>query len=239
MIRNSILAIALAFIYSCSSTGSNNESSVNDGAETAATSQESSASSSGIKIKQGMLSMTSPMGGTGQVNTIYFKDYGKQIAMIASGKLEMGGAAIEYSSRMLHKDGYTYNIDLTNNTGTKTKIEDGEMPMMLFVEQENFSDEQMAAGNVKNLGEETVAGKLCKVYSAEQTDEDTGMQMSVKYHVWNGMLLKTAINGVVIAEVTEINENPVFPDNVFEVPSDIEFREFNLDNMFDNFPDMQ
>ena len=108
------------------------------------------------EVKSGKITMEMDMMGQTMVQEIYFDDYGAKQATV----MNMQGQKM----RQITKDGSNIMIDDAAKTATKMPA----MGMMGGGEQRiNFSnlDEKTIKKNkIQEAGEETVAGKTCKVY---------------------------------------------------------------------------
>ncbi len=78
---------------------------------------------------------------------------------------------------------------------------------------------------IKEIGEETVAGKTCKKYSLQQ--EQMGQTIDCEVSVWNGIVLKTVMKmgmvEVMSQTATEIQENAEVESSKFEIPEGVTF----------------
>lgn len=79
--------------------------------------------------------------------------------------------------------------------------------------------------DIREVGEETVAGKPCKIYTVRK--EEMGMTADVKMWVWKGLQLKmeTTMGGTTLYSetTTGIRENVPIPADKLQVPPGLEF----------------
>ena len=111
----------------------------------------------------------------------------------------------------ISKDGVMYLV----NKGEKSVQ---EMPGRDQINYLNLTDEIIAKYKVKEIGNETVSGKECTIYTAEINQ--MGQSAKATVSVWNGFAMKSTIDmgGFAMSQkIVEINEGPVDAAK-FEVP---------------------
>ena len=154
-------------------------------------------------IKSGSYKTEMDMMGQVITNTTYFDDYGaKEVTSMSMMGMEI---------TQLQKDGTMYTI----NKGEKSVQ---EMPGRDQINYLNLTDEIIAKYKVKEIGNETVSGKECTIYTAEINQ--MGQTAKATVSVWNGFAMKSTIDmgGFAISQkIVEINEGPV-DAALFEVP---------------------
>ena len=164
-------------------------------------------------IKSGEITTETDLMGQVMSATTYFDNYGN--LQYSRTKMSMMGMDIDMGT--LQRDGKTYMI----NYGDKT-VQDGMPGGMGGGRQEinylNLTDEVIAKNKIKEVGEEEVSGKPCKVYTTEISQ--MGQTVEVKVYVWEGIPMKTVTNAMgmeIVAKVTEVKECEV-DASLFEVP---------------------
>ncbi|MBR2225135.1 MAG: hypothetical protein IJ893_03275 [Bacteroidales bacterium] len=154
-------------------------------------------------IKSGSYKTEMDMMGQTITNTTYFDDYGaKEVT-----EMDMMGMQMTQIS----KDGVIYIV----NKGDKSVQ---EMPGRDQINYLNLTDEIIAKYKVKEIGNETVSGKECTIYTAEINQ--MGQTAKATVSVWNGFAMKSSIDMGGFAmnqKIVEINEGPVDAAK-FEVP---------------------
>ena len=154
-------------------------------------------------IKSGSYKTEMDMMGQTITNTTYFDDFGaKEVT-----EMDMMGMQMTQIS----KDGVMYLV----NKGEKSVQ---EMPGRDQINYLNLTDEIIAKYKVKEIGNETVSGKECTIYTAEINQ--MGQSAKATVSVWNGFAMKSTIDmgGFAMSQkIVEINEGPVDAAK-FEVP---------------------
>jgi outer membrane lipoprotein-sorting protein len=155
--------------------------------------------------------------------SIYFDDFGNKECVETMGSMDMGMAGkVQMHQMLITKDGYLYSFDMTNKTGTKTKINTGGSQKE--IDFSNMTDEMMKQMKITKGGTEVLLGKSCQQYSME----DPTLKMKSTYSVWNGIPLKSEveISGIVAkVTATKLEENATIPAEKFEIPKDVKITE--------------
>ncbi len=231
MKRIYLLLIAVLFIaYSCNE-GENNVNKENDSTLSEVISVEKqdidendnySAEDKKIGVKNAFVEYEINMMDIITKMSTYFKDHGKLTCADVTLKV-MG---MEMKNRTLVKDGYTYSLEMDKKKGEKfknTKTKEGFDPNN--INYENLSEEIKKKFNIKEIGEEKILGKNTKIFSVD----DKG---SIgKVWIWKNIPLKTEMeqNSMkVVMTAISINENPTFPDGIFDIPEEFEITEVNV-----------
>lgn len=153
--------------------------------------------------------------------TWYVDDYGKKESLELTMKTG-GVAGVEKHIRTI-TDGAAsvITVDLDMKTAMRMKLP--QQPINYL----KLTPDVIEKYKIKEVGEETIAGKTCKKYTLEITQMGQTLQMSV--WVWKGMALKseTASNKMVVMVETakEINESTTVPADKFVVPEGIKIAE--------------
>ena len=146
----------------------------------------------------------------------YFNDYGKSEATTSSfswegNTMRMRNITKDDKSYMLNTDDKTYfNMNMRFNNVNFLKL------------TQDVKDKN----KIKELGDETIAGKPCKKYSYEITMMDRTSTVTV--WIWKGIALKTVSSfgeWDSTETATEIQENATVDASLFVVPSDYSLRE--------------
>ena len=159
-------------------------------------------------IKSGILTQKSEMGET----TVYFDNYGA----IEAQKMKMNFMGNEMDMTILRKDGKTYMINASEKQ--VQEMPDGGMGgnSINFL---NLTDAVKSANKIKEAGKETILGKECTKYTMEASQ--MGMTMTQTVWVWQGIALKTLIDGGQFTfgnEVVKFEENATIPASTFDIP---------------------
>lgn len=107
-------------------------------------------------------------------------------------------------------------VDLTENTASYTSEE--EIIGIVISKPEDLKD-------YKKVGEETVAGKLCKVYQSEP--QEPGNVVDIQW-IWQDIVLRRVIVNEIMStgfEITSIELNVPIPPEKFEIPKGIKIEE--------------
>lgn len=150
-----------------------------------------------------------------------FDDFGAKSSSEMSG--EMMGQKMHQLT--ITKDGYTYQLDLTKNTGSKHKS--NERDNMDF---RNMTPEQMKAQGIMATGADSVInGKECKVYTIDpsanqKTPSKGGPEMKGRVWIWNGIPMKMEMGTMMKMEMTKM-ETSAPASSAFDVPADVKVSE--------------
>ncbi len=165
-------------------------------------------------IKSGIIKTSGTTQGITSTATIYFDNYGEKEASTTALETPMGK---QETMQLTTKDSM-FVISLTQKIGQKQALS----------EQINFlkiTPVDIIKYKIKDLGEETVAGKPCKKYSLQQ--EQMGQTIITEVSVWNGITLKATIKlgemEVGTQTATEIQENAEIEPLKFEIPEGVTF----------------
>lgn len=165
-------------------------------------------------IKSGIIKTSGTTQGITSTATIYFDNYGEKEASTTALETPMGK---QETMQLTTKDSM-FVISLTQKIGQKQALS----------EQINFlkiTPVDIIKYKIKDLGEETVAGKPCKKYSIQQ--EQMGQTIITEVSVWNGITLKATIKlgemEVGTQTATEIQENAEIEPSKFEIPEGVTF----------------
>ena len=172
------------------------------------------------EVKSGKVTMEMDMMGQTMVQEIYFDDYGAKQATV----MNMQGQKM----RQIAQDGSNIMIDEAAKTATKMPA----MGMMGGEQRINFSnlDEKTIKKNkIQEAGEETVAGKTCKVYKYKVMM--MGQAVSATACVYKGIVLKSTTStdfGEMGQKATKIEENITIDPSMFTVPEGVKIQEMDM-----------
>lgn len=158
-------------------------------------------------IKSGEITTQTDLMGQKMSATTFFDEYGA--LQYSRTKMSMMGMDIDMGT--LQRDGKVYMINYSDKTVQ-------EMPVQQDINYMNLTDEVVAKNKIKEIGEEEVSGKPCKVYSMDVSQ--MGQTVRIKASVWEGIPMKTVSSTMgmdVVAEVIEVKEGAV-DASLFEVP---------------------
>lgn len=193
---------------------------------------KSSKNSSGYYgIETGIIEYEMKMMGMNTSMKTFFKDKGN----VQSTDVKIKVMGQELSTKTLILNDLMYVFDVNAKTGTKTKINKEEAFDYKNADFENFSEEELAAHNIKKEGSEKVAGKQCNIFSINSQEGG-----NIKVWIWKNIPLKWKIleSGMEIEmKAIKIEENPNFPDKIFEVPNNYNIEEVNFDDVNEQMKD--
>lgn len=175
-----------------------------------------------IKYKLDMGKEMAAMGSTMEM-TKYFDNHGEKEMNETSTKISVAGMNMNTTSRSIIKDGWAYNWQTDKKTGYKTKITDFDPEQLDY---RNLKEEIMDKYKMKDEGTATVQDKTCHVYS--YTADMKGKSMSGKSYIWDNIMMKmeTTMEGRTMGmEVSELTENAKLESSLFEIPTDVVFKE--------------
>ncbi len=159
--------------------------------------------------------------------TTYFKNHGEIQASVMEANI-MGQKSVE---RELHKDGVFYKLDMLKKTGDKI-VMDGEIPADFDPMKFNFaniSDEIKEKYHIKEVGKEEFLGKECTIYTTEAPEGTS------KMWIWKNIPLKMKVNAqgmeMDLLTAKKIDENPTFPEGIFEIPADFTITEIKAEDI--------
>lgn len=165
-------------------------------------------------------------GGVGSTTMkIIFDDYGKLKLTEMKMNMSVGGHTMNNSTKSLMKDGYVYSWVAGTKTGTKFKLDLSKADPKKDMDFSNLTEEWKAKYHYKDEGTETIDGKECKVGSYE-VESFRG-----KIWMWKQIPVRmelTMSGKSITTNVKNIQENPSIPAGTFDVPSDVEFKEMNI-----------
>jgi len=168
--------------------------------------------------------------------TLYFDDYGVREAKYKDLTMEMFGVK-QKTNQIEYLDGYMqYTINLDDNTGTK--IENTMLKQMVESSEGNdlgeLGKKMLVSMGGEKLGEEQFLGKKCEVWQL--------LSMGTKVWIWNYIPLKTEMDmmGMKITyKATNVQINVSIPNDKIGIPSNIEFREIDMNNLQDLMKEKQ
>ncbi|MCC8154399.1 MAG: hypothetical protein LIP01_09395, partial [Tannerellaceae bacterium] len=146
----------------------------------------------------------------------YFDDYGNKEVLYTTLNLPalMGG---DRRIMVLTDGDRVTTVDLDEKQGTAGMLP--EEPINFL----SLSPEAIQKYQLKEAGEETVAGKPCKVYTLKR--EEMGVTVDAKVWIWEGLQMKSEASSggmtVYSDTVARIRENEPVPTDKFTIPSDI------------------
>jgi hypothetical protein len=164
--------------------------------------------------------------------TVYIDDYGMKEAIVDNYAMKVMGTEVQTNHIQLNVGEWHYSIDLKKMKATKMKNAMVERMKNMSGEErkkwQGMGEEVLKGMNGKEVGEETVAGKPCKVLSMES--------VGTKVWIWEGMTLKRHVKIMgVNQELEAVNlqlDVPV-PADKFEVPSGVQVTEQDMSKMME------
>ena len=170
-----------------------------------------SAQEAKYELKSAIIKKSMEMWGQKMEATQYFDDYGKAESVTLT--MEMQGTTTRM--RTITKGDIITVLNLDNKTGNRITMPDKQVNFL------NLTQEMKDKYKVKELGEETIAGKPCKKYSMEMNQ--MGQDVSITAWIWKGFALKsvTEAGGMTVVDLTtDIQENVAVDAENFAIPSD-------------------
>ena len=175
-------------------------------------------------IKSGIVTMSMDMMGQAIVQQIYFDDYGRKTASVS----DFGGM----KSRMVMVKGEQIMVNDEAKTATRMPGFGGMGGPRQDINWLNLTDDVKKKNNIKELGEETVAGKTCKKYSL--TVDAMGQSSTQTVWIYKGITLKTSSDspmGTMVQAATKIEENATVPASMFTIPEGVKIQDFDMSMM--------
>ena len=173
------------------------------------------------EVKSGKITMEMVMMGQTMVQEVYFDDYGAKQATV----MDMQGQ----KTRQITQDGSNIMIDDAAKTATK-------MPAMGMmgggrseINWSNLDEKTIKKNKIQEAGEETVAGKTCKVYKYKVMM--MGQAVSATACVYKGIVLKSSTStdfGEMGQKATKIEENITIDPSMFTIPEGVKVQEMDM-----------
>lgn len=175
------------------------------------------------EVKSGKVTMEMDMMGQAMVQEIYFDDYGAKQATV----MNFNGQKM----RQIKKDGSTLMINDADKTATKMPAM-GPMGGEQSINFSNLDEKTVKKNKIQEAGEETVAGKTCKVYKYKVMM--MGQAVSATACVYKGIVLKSTTEtgfGEMTQKATKIEENIAVEASMFTVPEGVKIQEMDMSMM--------
>jgi hypothetical protein len=156
---------------------------------------------------------------------VIFDHNGKDKLTEFTTAITVSGQKINNTSKSLLKGNYLYTWSDASAQGTKIKLDPSFFDPKQNLDFSNLTDELKAKYHFSEVGNGTVGGRICKVYSYS-TDKFKG-----KVWLWKQVPLKSEVNvngKIVTTNFKSMQENPEIPASTFDVPKDITFRETEM-----------
>ena len=167
------------------------------------------------EIKSAIITKSIEMMGQKIEGMLYIDDFGKKES--STIKMPTPGVPGAFSRiRTINKGDTIISANLDLKMGNKVALP--EKPVNYL----NLTDEVKSKYSIKELGQEEVAGKLCKKYSMEITQ--MGQQVQTTAWVWKGIVLKSTASAAgmtMTEEATDIQENVAVDAENFTIPDDV------------------
>ncbi|MBR5301112.1 MAG: hypothetical protein IKU36_12865 [Bacteroidales bacterium] len=173
------------------------------------------------EVKSGKITMEMDMMGQTMVQEVYFDDYGAKQATVMDRQGQ--------KTRQITQDGSNIMIDDAAKTATK-------MPAMGMmgggrseINWSNLDEKTIKKNKIEETGEETVAGKTCKVYKYKVMM--MGQAVSATACVYKGIVLKSSTStdfGEMGQKATKIEENITIDPSMFTIPEGVKVQEMDM-----------
>jgi len=175
-----------------------------------------SAQEARYELKSAIIKKTMEMMGQKMESVQYIDEYGAKEVIVM--KMSMpGGQAMEI--RTYNRGDSVITVNMANKTGQKTAMQ---------VKPVNFlklTPEIKQKFEIKEEGQEQIAGKTCNKYSLKMDQMGTTVTSTV--WIWKGIALKTfsTVSGMTLTDLaTEIQENAVIVPTIFMIPEGVTFQ---------------
>ncbi len=151
--------------------------------------------------------------------TVYIDDYGAKEAVEVSLDAEL---MQQHTRSIREKDGKTIVIDLDEKTASRK-------PEYEPRNYRHLTPEDIERFKIKEVGTETVAGKPCKVFRMDLSEDEYDLMATM--YVWEGIVLAQELSSEMMhglnsaEEVQSIELNVPIPPEKFEIPKGIKIRE--------------
>ena len=174
------------------------------------------------ELKSAIIKLKSakPVLGSDIESTVYFDEFGEKFCNITDTKLKYKNTEIVTRSISITRNDYTYTWNPEKKSGTKS-INKGNLNPM-HIDFMAMDAQAMKDNGIVRKGESEWLGKTCEVYVMD----NPMIEMYGRYEVWNKIPLKYSTRiGESSIEMfaTEVMENAVIENSVFELPDSIEF----------------
>lgn len=178
------------------------------------------------EVKSGKVNMEMEMMGQTMLQDIYFDDYGaKQVTVVDFQGQRM---------RILMIDGNNVIV----NDDEKTAV---RMPAMVpgadnKINWLNLDEKTIKKNRIKEIGEDTVAGKACRKYSYKVMM--MGQPVSTTSWIYKGITMKTSIStdfGDMGQTAIKIEEDIAIDPAMFEIPEGVIIQDMDMSMMGGGF----
>lgn len=173
-------------------------------------------------VKSGKVTMEMDMMGQTIVQDIYFDDYGAKTVTVS----DFGGNKM----RMLEKDGSNIMVNDAEKTAVRMPaMGPGAENRINFL---NLDEKTVKKNKIKEVGEETIAGKTCKKYTYKVLMMDQPITTTV--WVYKGITLKSSTNtdfGEMVQQATKIEENIDIDPAMFTIPEGVTVQDMDMSMM--------
>jgi hypothetical protein len=146
----------------------------------------------------------------------------KRYAVFTSTQTEIAGRKMSGKSLMINKDGWSYVLNLEENTGFRSKTNQNETLISSYLKPAETAKlkEMVEEENGRIVGEEQFLDRRCQVVEMPEIDE-SGNKTHTKVWYYRGIPLKI-INQLSVMEAITFEENLSIPESKFELPVGIE-----------------
>ena len=174
------------------------------------------------EVKSGKVTMEMDMMGQTMVQEIYFDDYGaKQVTV-----MNMQGQKM----RTLQQDGSNIMVNDADKTAMRMPAMGQDAANRInFL---NLDEKTVKKNKIKEVGEETVAGKTCKKYTYKVMM--MGQPITTTAWVYKGITLKSSTStdfGEMGQTATKIEENIDIDPAMFTIPEGVKVQDMDMSMM--------
>jgi hypothetical protein len=227
-----VLALAIGFVACSKKEESAQQQGQQQAQQQTTTTTTTSAPSDVVKkypFKSAIVEMKYGGDCTG-TQVIYIDDYGMKEARVENFKMKMMRMEVPTNKIDLTIGDWLYNIDMEKKEGTKMKNPFMDMMKSMSEEQKKdlvkMGEDMMRQMGAKEAGEETIAGKPCKVWTMES--------LGTKVWTWSGLTLKSRADLMGVKqhlEATNVQIDVPVPADKFEVPAGVKVTETSMEQM--------
>lgn len=173
-------------------------------------------------VKSGKVTMEMDMMGQTIVQDIYFDDYGAKTVTVS----DFGGNKM----RMLEKDGSNIMVNDAEKTAVRMPaMGPGAENRINFL---NLDEKTVKKNKIKEVGEETIAGKPCTKYTYKVLM--MGQPITTTVWVYKGITLKSSTTtdfGEMGQQATKIEENIDIDPAMFTIPEGVTVQDMDMSMM--------
>jgi hypothetical protein len=166
------------------------------------------------EVKSAIIKKTMEVMGQTMESVQYIDGYGAMEAVYMNMSMPGGGQAMEI--RTFNKGDSVISVNMSNKMGQKVVLPEKPVNFLKMTPEINQKYE------IKEEGQEEIAGKMCKKYSMVMAQ--MGVKAVSTVWVWKGISLKsiTTASGVTVTELAnDVQENAIIVPTIFVIPEGV------------------